>query len=198
VPDVVYHTLTVEFTKPHLKQYRQVRDQYRDDTTNHIYGSAIEKIHALRRLTLCEEKINTVKGLLDDTLVNGEGYLLYCHYIDSAHQWADTLGAICITGETPARERLALAKANRKVVATVGSLAEGGDLTHLKTLVYAEEDYVAGPITQTIGRVVRPTQNMAPVNVYYVMVKGTIDVTIHKCSQARIVDAEQVMEQELL
>jgi superfamily II DNA or RNA helicase len=181
-----------------MAQYRQIRDHYRDDINNKVYGSAIERIHALRRLTLCKEKVDCVKGLLDDAVLRGDGYILYCHYVDSAKYWANELGAVCITGEVPSSARLGMAKRGKKVVATIDSLSEGGDLTHLKNVVYVEEDYLAGPATQTLGRVRRPTANLAPVNVYYVMVKHSIDITIHKCVMDRIVNAEAIMEQELL
>lgn len=198
VPDVIPHTLLVEFDPLTRARYNIIRKKYRDESTNTLYGSAVEKLHALRKLTLCAEKIAAVKGLIDDVTTKGTGFLLYTHYVESAEYYANELHAVCITGKTPSAQRLALAKSGLRVVATIDSLAEGGDLTHLKNLIYVEEDYLAGPAVQTLGRVKRPTLNMAPINLYYVLVRGTIDETIHKCVLGRVSDAAQVMQQELM
>lgn len=198
VPDVIPHTLLVEFNPQTRARYKAIVNTYRDDATGTLYGSAIEKLHALRRLTLCDEKLDAVKGLIDDVTTKDTGFLLYCHYVATAEYYAKELKATVITGKTPSAQRLSLAKGSKRVVATIDSLAEGGDLTHLKTLIFVEEDYLSGPAVQTIGRVKRPTLNLAPVNLYYVMVRATVDEAIHRCVLGRITDSEAVMQQVLL
>lgn len=198
VPDVIPHTLLVEFNPQTRARYKAIVNTYRDDTTGTLYGSAVEKLHALRRLTLCKEKLDAVKSLLDDVTTADQGFLLYTHYVSTADYYARELNATLITGKTPAHSRLSMAKSSKRVVATIDSLAEGGDLTHLKTLIYVEEDYLAGPASQTLGRVKRPTLNLAPINLYYVMVRATVDETIHRCVLGRVHDAEGVMQQCLL
>lgn len=198
VPDVIPHTLLVEFNPQTRARYKAIVNTYRDDTTGTLYGSAVEKLHALRRLTLCKEKLDAVKSLLDDVTTADQGFLLYTHYVSTADYYARELNATLITGKTPAHSRLSMAKSSKRVVATIDSLAEGGDLTHLKNLIYVEEDYLAGPASQTLGRVKRPTLNLAPINLYYVMVRATVDEAIHKCVLGRVYDAESVMQQVLL
>lgn len=198
VPDVIPHTLLVEFNPTTRARYQTIKLKYRDDSTGTLYGSAVEKLHALRKLTMCPEKVDAVKGLIDDVTTKGSGFLLYTHYVESAEFYAKALNAVCITGKVPSSQRLGLARSGLRVVSTIDSLSEGGDLTHLKNLIYVEEDYLAGPAVQTLGRVKRPTLNMAPINLYYVLVRGTIDETIHKCVLGRVNDAAQVMQQELM
>lgn len=199
VPGVIYSNLLVDFNSATRHRYDVIKKKYRDPETEHLFGTAAEKIRALRQLTLCKEKVQAVKGLIDDISSRDTGFILYTYYIDSAKWWAEQLGNIpYITSETPANQRLPLAKRSKALVCTLGALAEGGDLTHLKNQIYVELNYMAGDLTQTVGRSNRPTWDKAPVMVYFVMMKKSIDETIYKVSMNRVHDAEQVLQQELL
>jgi hypothetical protein len=67
---------------PLLKEYRALKRKWQ------LLGEPIESVGAvyalLRALTMCHEKINIVKDVVD-SIPRTEGVLVYTHYLESAH-----------------------------------------------------------------------------------------------------------------
>lgn len=201
LPDLVTNNIEVDMNPTARKIYREARDLYiKNCSTDGVitsFRSAIEMIHHLRRLTLCKEKIDAIKSLIDDN-VTTNGVVVFCWYKQTAETLAAALKADLITGDIPAQNRLSIARRSKKIVATISSMSESIDLSHLRTVIYAEEDYTVGAALQSVGRVRRWSQNMMPVVAYYVMCTNTIDYAIHLVAERRIGTAEAVLEMELL
>lgn len=190
VPPLIENVIYPELPPTRLRDYKAIRKNYRDGALT--FHNAFQVVDRLRHLTWCPEKLKAITQMLADATTP---YIVYTCYVDHAEQLARTLGATLITGNTPQRERIRLARHSKAVVATMGAIEEGGDLTHLKTVVYAEQYYTDD--TQNTGRSVRPTDDLTPVLRYDVLLKGTIDEAIYKCRTRRMFDAESILSIEL-
>jgi superfamily II DNA or RNA helicase len=197
VPPLIPNVINLPLTPAEVQHYRSIRRNYRATMPNgpdRTFSNAFQVIDYLRHLTFNQAKIDAITNLVDDA-PSDVGFLIYTHYIDHAHQIAAALlptypDTVCITGNTPSYQRIPAARASKHVVATRDSISEGGDLTHLKVLIYAEQDYTED--TQATGRTVRPTLDLTPVNRYDIIYKGTIDEVIYRCRTRRIHDAETI------
>jgi superfamily II DNA or RNA helicase len=190
VPPLIASVLYPELSPTKLKEYKAIRKNYRDG--DHVFSNAFQVVDHLRHLTWCHEKLQAVTQFVQDATTP---YIVYCCYVDHATQLAQSLGATLITGNTPQRDRIRMARHSKAVVATMGAIEEGGDLTHLKTQIYAEQYYTDD--SQNVGRSVRPTDDLTPVLRYDVLLKGTIDEAIYKCRTRRMFDAESILAVEL-
>lgn len=125
------------------------------------------------------------------------------------------------------RRRLAHAASagHTPIIATIASLSEGVDLSDARHVVFAEEHYAPGSHVQSLARVVRERQideestgipqastdpwdiilrdldsrnvNAAPVLVHYVVVKDSIDETIHKTTRRRGDTIKSILKEAL-
>lgn len=197
MPRLTHSVVRIDMTKDTATRYRELKDTYRlGDKT---FTSAGAMLNTLRRMTMTDEKIAAIRSLVDDT--NGEaGTVVFTWYKDSAHTLARALKCPVITGEmTNYHERTRIAKGSSLIVCNIAALTEGVDLSHLRNVIYAEEDYTPGNQEQTMHRVFRPSANtnLDPVRVYYVLHKNSVDETVHSCVMRRIGDAQQIMSIEM-
>lgn len=194
VPPVIYHSILVPMPDMMAKRYKRLKEEYRDG--DHRYLNAVEVLTQLRRMTACQEKLDAVRSVIDDN--RADTFIVYCHFRSTAAWIAKELNAVHIDGSVPSVQRIHRIKGAKRVVATIDSVSEGGDFTHIRNMIFVEEDYTPGTMTQVVGRIKRPNPNVAPVNAYYVMMKNTIDETIHACVARRVTDAQEIMEMEMM
>lgn len=168
-------------------------------TRHHNPGTVL---HELRRMTLTPAKFAAVAQIIDDT-PGTEPIIIFTHYKETARLMAERFDGVAIDGDIPPTKRREYALTggvSRKRVRAItqDSLDSGVDLSHARTVIYPEESYIAGQQYQTMTRVqrVRPaTTDNAPVNVYYVYYKGTVDEIIHKKVRARAASALSVLRE---
>lgn len=196
LPDIIHNTIKVDFTSTHLKQYKDARDALR---VNDIYlENFMQVMHVLRALTGVQEKINATIDLCQDL----DRFIIFCWYTHHAKPLAKALDAtLIISEEVPPEKRKQLVAESTKVVCTLGSLKEGVDAAHLRNVVFFEEDWAPGGLEQAEDRVRRWSASSEsarqPVNCYSILVKGTIDETIHNVKNRRAVNAKDIIKQEM-
>jgi superfamily II DNA or RNA helicase len=201
LPPLEEHTIIFDMPAPLHKAYRELKKDWL------ILGAPVESVgsvyYMLRQLTMCQEKVSTVKEIVE-SIPRDEGVLVYTQYLESAHTLANTLKrgykeevpVTLITGETPPQKRaMMLAEQKRTrhpriVVATIGALQEGQNMEHIRHVVYAEETYVKGEHRQTLARTRRDRGDehqhaQPPVIVYYVRARKTIDQQIPVIRESR-------------
>lgn len=127
-------------------------------------NNAMELMHLLRRITNAPEKRQSVCDYLSD---DPGPYFIVCDYKWSVSDLAADLRASNhslrvteITGEIPAEERIEKAKQlstqpNDVIVATLGSVPEGADLSSCNTVYFYEEARTPGKMYQVLSRVRR-------------------------------------------
>ena len=160
------------------------------------FTSYASVLHALRQITAGYHKAQAVVECLGDINVPA---LIFTWYRETAHLLGSCLpGSTVITGEMSVEERRRQALAGKShIIATISSLSEGIDLSHFRTVIFAEEHWPPGANDQALSRVRRERQtesNEDPVLVYYVMAKDTVDEVIHNVSQRRQANIKDVME----
>lgn len=196
LPDLIESTIRVTFPPKLEALYKSTKEQYR--MVDLTFQNAPQVMAALRQVTVCREKIDSVINILMDSRSNGESTVVFCWYRDSAEILGTILKCPYITGEQVAAERVKIAKAGHPiVVATIASLSEGVDLSHARRVVFFEEDYTPGIMTQALARVRRYSANEDPVRAYYIHMKGSIDESIHKLVTARHYDARAILKDAL-
>lgn len=127
-------------------------------------NNAMELMHLLRRITNAPEK----RAALTEYIADDPGpYFIVCDYKWSVSDLAadlrlsnKDLRVTEITGEIPAEERIELAKRNSTnsndvIVATLGSVPEGADLSSCNTVYFYEEARTPGKMYQVLSRVRR-------------------------------------------
>ena len=177
--------IKIEFTKQEREAYHSLKYNYRKliynedgtETKSIPLDSAGAVLHELRRSTLTPAKLAAVKEIVDGALASDNpNSVIFCWYRDTAAALTTALNtvgsgakaaprarpvAVTITGDVPATERVRLAK-DRAIpikVVTIAALSEGVDLSHMQTIVYAEEDYAPGsnePDALSSGRPMPP------------------------------------------
>jgi superfamily II DNA or RNA helicase len=158
-------------------------------------------INALRRMTAAYlPKTKTIQGLVEDAYDEAPDrpIVTFTWFRETAQALGEALDAReVITGEMLAIERTRRAKGVKSgaVVATLASLSEGVDLSHSRTVVFAEEDYTPGAMNQAVWRVQRwsKSESPEPVVAYYVHVKDSIDEIIHNIQVRRGGTARDVL-----
>lgn len=220
-PEPIVHKLSKDRRKAYddLKNYwyTVVNEEATIDA-----NSAMELMHLLRRVTDGPDKWDDITAYLNDDALP---CLIACSYrlsasnllaaINKAHPH---LKVTLITGEVPATERAAKAKAPADVViATIPSLSEGCDLSHMNTVYFYEEDWAPGKHHQFLSRVRRHRDNTTgevtitadnhlhvdedpndrPVLVRYFHADRTIDQRIHAVRDHRAVNVKDLIKVEL-
>lgn len=201
LPPLEEHVLTFDMPSVLLREYRALKRKWQ------LLGEPIESVGSvyalLRTLTMCHEKVNIVKDVVD-SIPRTEGVLVYTHYLESAHILAarlkrgykEEVPVTLITGETNPLQRARMLEEQKRtrhpriIVATIGSLNEGQNMEHIRHVVYAEETYVKGEHTQTIARMRRDRGDsnqhaQPPVIAYYVRARKTIDEQIPHIRNSR-------------
>jgi len=194
LPDLIEQNLTITPEPSLLMRYRRAKKEYRLD--GRILNSPLEVLRELRRLTVCKQKLEVIKALVEDT---PGCCVIFCWFRETATALAEILEAPMITGEMQPRERRKIALEKHKVIiATIASLSEGIDLSFAKTVIFAEQDYTPGRMHQAISRVHRWTTDLEPVRVFYVLMRYTVDEVIHRCVDRRISNAQEILAMALL
>ena len=192
LPDIIEQTIKIDLPPDSRKEYDDIKKYYREKVNGKIVTltSAMAVIQALRRATLCEDKYiaSAVVSRLDT------GSVIFCWYRDTAQAIGELLECPVITGDLPALERARIATSNKLIVATIASLSEGVDLSHLRNVVFVEQDWIPGSNYQALSRIRRGGVNRAPVLCYYMVVRKSIDEVINNASTRRKQTAQQIMK----
>lgn len=200
LPALVQSFRRVRLTDDNRTMYDRIRDYYHyafedpdgsGDTINFNFDNALSVMHALRTITSCAVEKRDLTALLAEDLPN---YALFTWYKPAAAYLAEKLGATLLNGDVPVNERTAQARSSTKIVATISSLSEGVDLSHIRNCIFFEEWYTYGVMHQTLSRLrrFRPDGSEEPVNVYYCHADKTIDQGIHEVSRRRTATANDI------
>lgn len=205
LPDMLPPTiLTVPFGDASYKVYKRARDSYwlqTKDEEEIPLTNAMQVVQALRRLTVCDEKIDALKNLIND--VDGDRpIVIFCWFKETVRRVAEALGkgSVAITGDLTPTIRTQLAKSSeyKYRIATLASLSEGVDLSDSRVIIFFEEDYTPGRMYQAISRVRRWSTNTdEPVRSYYINMKGSVDEVVHYTQEKRNVSIVQLMKDSL-
>jgi len=189
LPELIEQKLTITPEPALMQRYRRAKAEYRLDAR--VISNPLELLRELRRMTVCKQKLEVVQALVEDSPGSS---VVFCWFRETAQQLATLLQAPLITGALKPDERRKMALEQHKViVATIAALSEGVDLSFAKTVIFAEQDYTPGRMHQAISRVHRWTTDMAPVRVFYVLMKQTVDEVIHRCVDRRISSMHEVL-----
>lgn len=194
LPRLIEKEIRLNMPKKLMEAYKQIKEQYR---LVHIrFSNAGAALQALRMATVCSEKLEAAKDVIDDN--KNQRAVVFCWYQDTAHALGNILKCPVITGELIVTDRVKIAKGNNKtIVASLASLSEGVDLSAYKLLLFFEEDYTPGQMYQALSRALRYSSDPSPVQAYYIMMKNTIDVTVHNARKKRNVTAEQILDEAI-
>lgn len=196
LPAFIEHQLKLEMEPEFAKAYMEVKRNYRL-TPEITVETAGAMLATLRRLTMCPAKITAIEGIIEDTPTD-QPVVIFVWYKDNACAIKQHVPeAVVITGDIPATLRPTLAKQSRLVIATLGSLSEGVDLSAAKTVIFAECDYTPGLMYQANRRILRFTEDPVPVNAYYLLAKGTVDEHVLRAAQRRVSDARLILRDAL-
>lgn len=205
LPPIIENSIKLDFTRQSRKMYDNLKDGYRLKIQGHedvLLTSAMEVLHTLRQVTAFE-KIDAILETIEDTEAYHKGrYVVFTWYKDAAEAiWSEVhekTGAVLITGDKSPAERRELALSGKPIIATLGSLSEGIDLSFCRMVIFAEEHWPPGSNVQSLARVRRERQvesNVEPVLVYYVMVAKTIDEDIHNINRRRGATIRELMSE---
>jgi|SRR5262245_3156937 len=193
LPELIRTNVSIRADENFMREYNKIKHTF--TYNEHDLNSMMEAMQVLRRVTA---KVKVGK-MLEILLANPEPEgLIITWYKDTARTLSEILKIPCITGETPLKERAQIAKDNNLLVATMASIGEGVDLSHLSDIIFVESDFVPGRIYQTLSRVRRARTNPAPVKCTFLFVKGTIDEQVYIASGQRNADIRRIMKATLL
>lgn len=193
LPPVLDNVITVPMTDEFKTKYKGIKDYYTGMDGKEL-ESVAAAMHAMRRSTL-PLKVKALASLMQDTDAL-TGTLILSWYKESAKMIGELFGCPVIDGDMPPQERYETVKNDQLISATLASLSEGVDASHLHTVIYMELDYVPGRLYQSLKRVHRWGQK-GPVNVYYINVAGSIDEIIFAVKEARTVTINDIVREAL-
>lgn len=180
LPELIESTITIEFDAAQRKAYDTLKNNLIleiEGMESVPYMWAIQAINMLRRMTATQDKIQACV----DLALDAPKPVVFTHFKNTARAIAEKLKVPCITGDIPAFHRADIAKAQPMIVATIDSLTEGVDLSHMDTVIFAEEDYTPGSNDQALKRVYRYGARLdQPIIKYCVHVENSIDERIHE------------------
>lgn len=163
--------------------------------------NAMQMMQALRRITLCQPKVDALLSLVRD-IGDSKPIVIFCWYKDTVKSLAAILGpkAVAITGDEhpTARTRLAKSPHYKYRVATLASLSEGVDMSDSRTIIYFEEDWTPGRMYQSESRVRRWSKNgLEPIRMYHITMLNSIDETVHDMQERRSATVSDLMKEAL-
>lgn len=193
-PEPIEYPIGLTPSKKWYAVAEELKDKYR------MFGESFqtggEVMRMLRRMTF-DLKAVAAKQIAED---NGST-IFYTYYRESAEMLAAALGVPFVHGGITPLERKRIAQSGGSVVATISSISEGVDLSHLSTVVYIEDSYLPGDKVQATARLVRWSESDAKsdriVRVYHVFVKNSIDTTIMNEVKRRNADEVSILHSEL-
>lgn len=195
LPPLIENRIMVKPTNEFMKTYKKLKESYNLDGMQ--MNSIAEAMQTLRRMTACKEKTDALMGVVEDQTAK-ESAVVFCWYKSSAEHLGKLLKAPVITGDTAAKDRRIIANKSHIVVATLASLSEGVDLSSHKVCIFFEEDYTPGIMYQALSRVRRHSADNRPVRSYTIMVKGTVDETVHSAVTERISNVREILRRALV
>lgn len=191
LPDLVTDVIRVDPPEEFTKIYNKLKYQYYIPGKE-VYENALEVLQALRKLT-APQKLKPLLSLLTDTEALS-GTVIFSWYKETAEAVASLLEIPCVTGDLPPKERYAIAKSGQCISATISSMSEGVDLSHLHTVIFFELHYVPGQHFQALSRV-RRAGGGDMVKVYYLLVKNTIDEVLYNVDSHRTVTINSIVRE---
>lgn len=223
LPPIIQKNLILDFNEAQQKIYDQARDAWLILGLNEIMTNYMKVMHTLRMMTFCEQKIEAVVNAATE---DNKPCVVFTWYVEAALELTKRINAVnkdsavCITGEfVKVDDRPKLANGTKTVVCTISSLSEGVDLSWARTVIYAEENWPPGSLTQSLARVARERQieyldspslwdevlaqldsrqaNAEPIQVYFIQMKGTIDQVVHATSQRRGATIRDVLAESI-
>lgn len=182
LPSLIDKPVPLEADAAFFNTYKRIKSHWTYDDKD--INSMMEAMHVMRKLTH-QRKLEAALELMQD-VPDDDGVVWFTWYTDIAESLGTILKCPVITGEVPPRERSALAKSSKMIVATMASMSEGVDLSHFKHVIFMEMDYVPGVLYQALSRVRRwgPTAADKIVTVYYLYVRNTLDHIIYTAARA--------------
>lgn len=191
LPRQITNSIAVRASPEFMAEYHAVRATfiYNEKDVN----SLMEAMQIMRRMT-SQPKLEAALEILQD---DPQG-IIYTWYRDTAEVLAGLLKCPFIHGGIDAKLRGTIAKECKLVVASMSSLSEGADLSHLNHVIFFEGDYVPSRIYQALSRVRRLRAGSEPVRVTYIYVAGTIDERVYNAAKQRNASIQSVMREELL
>ena len=200
LPELTEQYVKINFPKELRDKYRAMKTSYRFEELQ--FDNYSQVMLALRQCTAFPGKIDAIADLVDD--LNGQPVVVFVWYKWTAELIAAELRRrgihpSIITGEVGGADRAQLAKSSNVVIATIASLSEGVDLSHVRYVVFAEEHYTPGSNYQALSRMRRERADGStdPVVAYYVHVRGTVDEAIHRVSRSRTATIKEVLKEAL-
>lgn len=196
LPSVIPEFSPVKLADETRAKYKTLKTTLRDEYDQPVWsaGAAIPK---LRYLTAADpEKLQTLQDFTGDL----DSWVIFVWYHETARLLAERLGSdvTVITGQISSSRRTAMARAAAKIIAGIGALAAGVDLSHHRNVFFYEEDYAPGTMENALGRVqrFRKKASDAPVICRYIYATGTLDEKIHRVTKGRGATAEELMAWE--
>lgn len=211
LPDLIEKIVKVNWHPDLLKHYKQLKEQFFVSTEGgyKVDVDPASVLHTLRLMTANPEKIDAVKQLVED-IPGDKPIIIFCWYRDTAELLAEEFAlapsAVRIHGGDTIQERLAKAAAgdSRVKCVTMSAASEGVDWSDASTVIFFEEDYTPGKIYQALSRVRRWSKDGetskregAPVIVYYVHMKGSVDEAVHEAVSTRQGDVRKILRRAL-
>lgn len=192
LPPINRNFRRIKLSPDNRKLYNDIRDYYASSDPDLTFDNALSVMHALRTITSHAPEKREFTAMLADDLPSN--YAILTWYKPAAQYIASKLGIPYISGDIAPNLREQQCKATNRLVATISSVKEGVDLSHITNVIFFEEWYTYGVMHQVLSRFdrFRPDGSQLPVNVYYIHANETIDQGIHAISQKRTQTAHDV------
>ena len=196
LPPIINKEVKIDMP-PKIKKLYEDTKNYWVEEIEEGFTNFSQVLHSLRQISSGPHKTDAIVEALED--LQNKPVLIFCWYRDHAHELSRHIpGSKVITGEMKEDERRHVARTNPgTTIATISSLCEGVDLSHLRHVFFAEEHWPPGSTDQALSRVHRERQtesNEEPVLIYYFHSKGTIDEHIHNVATRRAGEAANLRE----
>lgn len=230
--------ILTQFTSQRRKMYEDIKwtwaASFHNGEDQFNANSAMEVMHVLRRIINSPEKQDTLTQYLES---DAGPFFIVCDYKWSCRDVAayintrfpDQYRITVITGEIDSSIRIELAKQNSQnpndvIIATMGSIPEGADLSSCSTVYFYEQATTPGRMHQVLSRVRRHRAqsntsssntgaviitednhlllpdidaNERPVMCRYFHVENTLDQRIHEVCFNRAINIKDIIKVEL-
>lgn len=215
LPRVIPATIPVLMNSDTRVIYNNMIENYRAEFES--LGEAIEinslmaLLHSMRILTVCQNKLEKVKELVEEGDSEGP-YVIFCEYKPSGEFLSKMFDTTFISGAIPDYKREQVIEDlldEGKVIVGLGSVIGTGinALARCNTIINFEADYTPGERTQRIGRVqrysaireqrVKETGEDQPIILYDVVVTDSIDEKVFEIQKNRGKSIADVIKVEL-
>lgn len=194
VPDIIPEEVWVGLTDSGTAAYTRKENELKAERANgYAVGNGITE-YAL----ITANDPNKLKAL-DDVIeeLDGEPYALFCHWQETLELLGRHTGLSIYSGKSGGSRftRADKIKAGGSFVGTIGSINEGVDLSHLRTMLFYESDYTYGAMDQVRTRLKRWRQDGStdPIRCVTIGAPGTVDEISYERSMQRGATDDEVM-----